>query len=553
MSTSVQQRNPLAYPVLAEADQARIKQCGSVEQVPCGVVLVQQGEPMDQFLVVLSGTLEVDQVSGFGTESIAEHGPGEFFGDIHLLSGRQSIVRARMTQAGTIVRLTRTALQSLMQSDTTLGEVLLRAFILRRLDLLSMGRGDAILLGSSNSVGTLRIREFLTRNGYPYSFVDLDREHDVQHLLDQFQISVSDIPVLICRGEYVLRNPTDEEVAQCLGMNSGIDEAAVRDVVIVGAGPAGLAAAVYAASEGLSTLVLETKAPGGQAGSSSRIENYLGFPTGISGQELAARAYDQAQKFGAELLITRSAVELTCSRKPYEIQTANGASIRAKTIILATGAQYRKLPLANIQKFDGVGVYYGATSIEAQLCEGADVIVVGGGNSAGQAAIFLSQTARHVSILIRSSHLRDTMSRYLIRRIEESGNITIHAHTELKQLRGSSHLEGVVLWNNQNHTSQDHNIRHVYLMTGATPNTEWLNGCLVLDDKGFIKTGGDLSACELNKASWPLERQPYLLETSLPGVFAVGDVRSGNVKRVASSVGEGSFAVHFVHQILHSH
>lgn len=552
MSTSVQQRNPLAYPVLSEADQVRIKQCGSVEEVPCGFVLVRQGEPMDQFLVVLSGTLEVDQVSGFGTELIAEHGPGEFFGDVHLLSGRQSIVRARMTQAGTIVRLTRTALQSLMQSDTKLGELLLRAFILRRLDLLSMGRGDAILLGSSNSVGTLRIREFLTRNGYPFSFVDLDREHDVQHLLDQFQISVNDIPVLICRGEYVLRNPTDEEVAQCLGMNSGIDEAAVRDVVIVGAGPAGLAAAVYAASEGLSTLVLETKAPGGQAGSSSRIENYLGFPTGIPGQELAARACDQAQKFGAELLIARSAVELTCSRRPYELQTASGSSIRAKTVILATGAQYRKLSLENIHQLEGVGVYYGATSIEAQLCEGVEVVVVGGGNSAGQAAIFLAQTAKHVHILIRSPHLRDTMSRYLIRRIEESGNISIHALTELRELRGTGHLESVTWWTSPCRTGETHDIRHVFLMTGAEPNTAWLKRCVALDEKGFIKTGSDLSPCDLTAAGWPLDRQPYLLETTLPGVLAVGDVRSGNVKRVASAVGEGSFAIHFVHQFLRS-
>jgi thioredoxin reductase (NADPH) len=296
--------------------------------------------------------------------------------------------------------------------------------------------------------------------------------------------------------------------------------------------------------------VLETKAPGGQAGSSSKIENYLGFPTGISGLELAARAYTQSQKFGAELLIARSAVQLSCAGQPYELRTSDDTSIRCAAVVIATGAQYRKLPLPNLEAYEGVGIYYGATSIEAQSCGGEEVIVVGGGNSAGQAAVFLSQTARHVHILIRRGDLSDTMSRYLIQRIEQSSKITLRSYTEIVELHGDGHLESVVLRDTRRGSRELRNIRHVYLMTGATPNTEWLRGCVVLDDRGFVKTGADLTWDELNGANWPLRRRPHLLETSLPGVFAVGDVRSGSVKRVASGVGEGALSVHFLHLAL---
>ena len=320
-------------------------------------------------------------------------------------------------------------------------------------------------------------------------------------------------------------------------------------MVIIGAGPAGLAAAVYAASEGLDTLVVESDSPGGQAGSSSKIENYLGFPTGISGQELAGRAYAQAQKFGAQLIIAKGATRLACERRPYAVETDKGQRVPARAVIIATGANYRRLALDNVSRFESAGVYYGATFLESQLCKGEDVVVVGGGNSAGQAAVFLAQTAKHVHVVVRSTGLDQSMSRYLIRRIEQHPAITLHTRTEIVKLEGDAHLERLQWRNNETGTVDSRPIRHAFMMTGAVPCTEWLGGCLAVDAKGFIKTGPDLSKDDL--AHWPLARPPYLLESSLPGVFAVGDVRGGNVKRVASAVGEGSIAISFVHQVLH--
>ena len=414
---------------------------------------------------------------------------------------------------------------------------------------MAAGVGDVALIGSTHSSGTLRIKEFLTRNGHPYSYIDLERDPDVQNLLDGFHIAATDIPVVICSGQLVLRNPTTQQVAECLGFNTTVEQTQVRDLVIVGAGPSGLAAAVYGASEGLDVLVLETDSPGGQAGSSSRIENYLGFPTGISGQELASRAYTQAQKFGAEVLIAKGA-RLACDHTPYVIEMENGARIPARTIVIATGAEYRKPPLESFARFEGAGIYYGATFLEAQLCIGEEVIVVGGGNSAGQAAVFLAEAAKRVHLLIRSARLSESMSRYLIRRIEETPAIVLRPHTEIVALDGGDHLESVRWRNNQTGQTEEHKIRHVFVMTGAAPNTRWLEGCVALDAKGFIKTGSALSPEDLTTARWPLARPPYLLETSLPGIFAVGDVRGGSVKRVASAVGEGSIAISFVHQVL---
>jgi thioredoxin reductase (NADPH) len=467
-----------------------------------------------------------------------------------MLSGRRSLMRTRVTESGEAIELTRDRLLALVQTDAEIGEILMRAFILRRVELIAHEWGDVVLIGSSHSPGSLRIKEFLTRNGHPYAYIDLDRDADVQELLDRFHVAVTDIPVLICRGDAVLRNPTNQEIAKCLGFNDAIDQTHLRDVVIVGAGPSGLAAAVYGASEGLDVLVLESTSPGGQAGSSSKIENYLGFPTGISGQELAGRAYLQAQKFGAQILIAKGATQLSCDRKPYAIQVEDGPRMAARTVIVATGAEYRKPALDNLSQFEGAGVYYGATFVEAQVCKGEEVIVVGGGNSAGQAAVFLAQTARRVHMFVRAGGLADSMSRYLIRRIEESPAIVLRTNTEIVALEGSDRLERVRWRDNTTGTVETGNIGHVFVMTGALPNTGWLGGCLALDAKGFIKTGPDLSPDDLAAAHWPLTRQPHLLETSLPGVFAVGDVRGGNIKRVASAVGEGSIAVAFVHQVL---
>jgi thioredoxin reductase (NADPH) len=408
-----------------------------------------------------------------------------------------------------------------------------------------------VLIGSNHSPGTLRVKEFLTRNGHPYRYIDLDVETDVQDLLDHFHFTVADVPVLICRGVTVLKSPTNQKIAECLGFNEAIDQTHVRDLVIVGAGPAGLAAAVYGASEGLDVLVLESNAPGGQAGSSSRIENYLGFPLGISGQKLAGAAYVQAEKFGAEVIIAQDAIRLTCSRKPYAIETGSGTRVPGRAVIIATGVEYRRLDIDNLARFEGAGVYYGATFVERQLCAGEDVIVVGAGNSAGQAATYLAQTAGRVHMLVRSNDLAHHMSRYLIRRIEESPTIEVHTNTEIEALEGHDQLERVRWQDRGTGNTETREIRHVFAMTGCVPNTRWLGGCVAIDAKGFIKTGPDLSAEDLATARWPLSRPPHLLETSLPGVFAVGDVRGGNIKRVASAVGEGSIAVSFVHQVLH--
>ena len=539
------------FPTLTPAQVKRIAAHGQVRSIRPAEVLVEAGARSVPFFLVTAGRLEATLPSSKTETLIAVFGPGQFTGEVSLLTGRPGLARLRASDAGEVIELDREHLVALVQTDSELGEIIMRAFIIRRVELIAQGLGDVVVVGSNHCSGTLRVKEFLTRNGHPYAYIDLDRDADVQGLLDQFHVTAADVPVVICRGEVVLRSPTIQEIADCLGFNKPIDETQIRDVVIVGAGPAGLAAAVYAASEGLNVLVLETNAPGGQAGSSSKIENYLGFPTGISGQDLAGRAYTQAQKFGAQVVIAKGAKHLACDRKPYAIEIDSSLRIPARTIIIATGATYRKPPIENLSQFEGMGVYYAATFMEGQLCRGEDVIVVGGGNSAGQAAVFLAQASKRVYLLVRSSGLTETMSRYLIRRIEQNPAIVLSTSTEIVGLEGNHHLERVSWRDHRSGSIESHDIRHLFLMTGAIPTTQWLGGCVALDAKGFIKTGPDLSREDLSAAHWPLTRDPHLLETCLPGVFAVGDVRSGNIKRVASAVGEGSIAVSFVHQTLH--
>ena len=537
------------FPTLTAEQIQRIAAHGHMRAVEAGEVLVKVGAPITHFYVVRSGSLEALQPMENGVTTIRTITAGQFSGEVSMLSGRPSLVTLRVGEAGEFIEVDREKLLTLVQTDAELSEIFVRSFVLRRVALLSGGYGDVVLVGSSHCSDTLRIKEFLTRNAHPYTAVDPDRDSGIQDLLDRFQFTTDDLPVLICRGSAVLRNPTNRQIADCLGFNEAIDQTHVRDVVVVGAGPAGLAAAVYAASEGLDVLVIESTSPGGQAGSSSRIENYLGFPSGISGQALTGLAYTQAQKFQADVAIAETATHLDCAPKAYKIQIDSGEEIRARTVVIATGAQYRKLPLQNISKFEGAGVYYGATFIESQLCAGEEVIVVGGGNSAGQAAVFLAQTSRKVYMLIRSRGLAETMSRYLIRRIEDSPAIELRTCTEITELDGDFHLQRVT-WRKDQGPTETHDIQHVFVMTGAAPTTKWLSGCVVLDDQGFVKTGTDLSREDLAAARWPLPRSPYLLETSRPGVFAVGDVRAGNVKRVASAVGEGSIAISFVHRAL---
>jgi thioredoxin reductase (NADPH) len=538
------------FPTLTPAQIARVATHGRLRSVQRGEVLYEAGDPLPAFFVVTAGQIEILRTTAGREQRFILFGPGQFTGEVNMLSGRRALVRARVSQAGELIEMSRERLLALVQTDAEVSEILMRAFILRRVELIAQGISDAVVIGSNHCSGTLRVKEFLTRNAHPYTYIDLDHDPDVQVLLDRFQITGLDIPVIVCRGQTVLRSPSNRQIADCLGFNEVLDPAQVHDLIVVGAGPAGLAASVYAASEGLDVMALELTAPGGQAASSSKIENYLGFPTGISGQALAGRAFAQAQKFGAHVLIARGAARFNCEGNGYAVEIGDANPLRARTVVIATGAEYRKPLLGTIPRFEGIGVYYGATFMEAQLCVGEEAIVIGGGNSAGQAAVFLAQTARRVHILIRGQGLAQTMSRYLIRRIEDHPAITVHTRTELIELAGDAHLEHVRWRHNDTAVVEDHDIRHVFIMAGATPATQWLGNCLVLDAKGFIKTGPDLSQQDLSDAAWPLARAPYLLETSLPGVFAVGDVRAGNLKRVAAAVGEGSIAVSFVHRVL---
>lgn len=537
------------FPVLTAAQIERLSAVGRRRAVAAGEVIVEVGQKVVPFFVVLSGEIAVLRPADDEEAVIVVHGPGHFTGEGNMLTGRRALARLRANVPSEVLELERQQLLDTVQTDAELSEILMRAFILRRSELITGGYGDVVAIGSIHCAGTLRVREFLTRNGHPHHYIDLDRDPDAQHLLDRFSVTAADVPVLICRGKTVLRNPSNAAIADCLGFNESIDRAHVRDLVIVGAGPAGLAAAVYAASEGLDVLVVEGNTPGGQAGSSSRIENYLGFPTGISGLELTSRAWAQAQKFGAEILTAKGAAKLVCDQQPFAIVLDDGERVVARAIVIASGAEYRKPALTNLSQYEGAGVYYAATAMESQLCLNDEVIVVGGGNSAGQAAVFLAQTSRHVHMLVRADGLAETMSRYLIRRIEEHPAITLRTRSEIVELAGEGRLDQVSVRDGRTGDVQAHAIGHVFLMTGARPNTGWVDGCLATDDNGFIKTGADLSRDDLE--SWPSSRAPYLLETNRPGVFAIGDARSGNVKRVASAVGEGSIAVAFVHQVLH--
>jgi len=533
------------FPALTRKQIDRIRPFAYPRRLVDGEILWSQGARNNPLFVVVQGQIEI--VSGKGA-LVTTHQAGGFTGDVDLLSGRPVVVTGRAVGATYVLELPSERLRGLVQTDPELSELFLKAFILRRTALMALGAGNVVLIGSRHSAGTLALQEFLTRNSQPYAYLDVDHDPAVQGMFDAFAVGVDDVPVFICRGERVLKKPTIEEAAECLGLNR-VNQEAVRDLVVIGAGPAGLAAAVYAASEGLDVLVLEASAPGGQAGASSRIENYLGFPLGISGQDLARNALLQAEKFGAELAVARSAVELHCDRRPYRIDLGKGVMVQAKTVIIATGAQYRRPELPELGRFEGLGVYYLATQIEANFCRGDDVIVVGGGNSAGQAAVFLSSSGRQVHVFVRGHGLAESMSRYLIRRIEETPNIVLRTRTFIEGLEGAHNLERV-RWRNPDGSPTTAEVRHVFLMTGADPNTAWLRNCVAMDEKGFVKTGSEVSPGELAAAGWPLARPPLLFETSLPGIFAVGDVRANSVKRVAAAVGEGSVCSQLVHKVL---
>jgi len=541
-----------AYPVLTPAQLDRIRPYGASRTVRAGEILFEPGEVGISCFVVLSGKLEILIARLSGEHVFVTFGPGDFSGEMVLISGARSLSRGRVAEAGEFLEVSADALHSLIARDAELSDIFMRAFIQRRLVLIAGGMSSVVILGSHHSANTLRLREFLTRNGYPHTYIDLDSDTTAQELLDRFNLKIDEIPVVICSGKAaVLRNPTTQHLAECLGFAGTVDQSRIRDVAIVGAGPAGLAAAVYAASEGLDAVVIEADFPGGQAGGSSKIENYIGFPTGISGLELTGRAVVQAEKFGAQMMVGQRVVQINCDQRPYQLSLENGGILQARSIIIAAGAQYNKPNIANLKQFEGNGVYYAATFMESQLCGGDEVIVIGGANSAGQAAVFLAETAHKVYMLVRGKTLSETMSRYLTQRITKHPVIELHFESELVALEGESHLDRVTWLDRSSGEKSTREIRHVFVMAGASPHNDWLRGCVALDQQGFILTGRDLDPVLADAPQkWPLGRPPQMLETSLPAVFAVGDIRSGNVKRVASAVGEGAISIHLVHRAL---
>jgi thioredoxin reductase (NADPH) len=544
------QRREQTFPKLAPDQMRSLAKRGQMRGLAAGQVLFKHGAVDLPLYIVVEGEIEIVALGASGVEtSVVIHQAGEFIGDVDLLAGRPAVVGARARGSATLLEIDRPTLHSLVQTDPELSETMLRAFILRRVQLIAKGMSSLAVVGSRHCATTIRIQEFLTRNGRPYGFLDVDRDPAVQIVLDRLQVGMDDMPIVLCGGTSVLKHPTIEEVAEHCGLNR-INSDTVRDVVIVGAGPGGLAAAVYAASEGLDALVIEAHAPGGQAGTSSKIENYLGFPTGISGQALAGRAFVQAEKFGAEVSVARTAIRFDCTEAPFKVDLGHDRLVQSRAVVIATGVQYRKPDVPGLEKFESAGIYFAATAIEATLCKREECAVVGGGNSAGQAAVYLSRTAKKVHMFIRGPGLSATMSRYLIRRIEETPNIELHTFTEICEVQGDGHLERIVCLRKPSGAQTPMELRHVFVMTGADPNTDWLAGCVLLDEKGFIKTGTDLTPEDLAKVEWPLARPPHRFETSIPRVFAVGDVRAGSTKRVASAVGEGAGCISLVHAVL---
>jgi thioredoxin reductase (NADPH) len=534
-------RQEQTFPKLNDEMIAAVTAFGQEEAPAPGTPLFERGQRSVDFFLVLQGNIEIFEFDLAGVPHLLRIiGPGQFTGELYLLNERQTLVSARAGVATRVIRVRRTDFRRLLSSEPDIAEILMRAFILRRVGFILHGIAGVELAGPGHGGDTLRIQQFMRRNGYPYRLLDTESDTDAAGFLTCFGLSEEQLPVVVLPGKVILRNPSNTALADALGLIETLDPDAVYDVAVVGGGPAGLAAAVYAASEGLSTIVLESTAPGGQAGTSSKIENYLGFPTGISGQALAGRAQNQAQKFGARLAIARTVTRLDCAAQPYRLEIDAGSVVRARSIVIASGARYRKLELQSYERFEGHGIHYAATAMEARLCSGQEVAVVGGGNSAGQAALFLSRGARHVHIIVRRSALAATMSDYLVQRIASSPRVTVHPYSEITCLEGDRLLHEVSWTDRRTGTTQTRAIANLFVMIGAEPNTEWLGGCLALDARGFVRTGKDEEGRALSS--------PFV--TSRPGIFAVGDVRSGSVKRVASGVGEGSVVVQAIHQYL---
>jgi thioredoxin reductase (NADPH) len=538
------------FPCMTEAQFDVLARYGERRSFAAGTVLFEQGQRHIPMFVIISGGVEVSRGSALGSHVIGTHGPGSFTGEAGTLAGRAAVATGRTVTDCVALVIEEEALRTLVITEAELSETIMRAYILRRVAFIADQAGGVILIGSQDSEHTLRLREFMTRNGQPAAYFDIAQHTETAALMQRFGIAAADIPAVVTPQGQVLARPSLRELADATGNSPDSLDGRQFDVAVVGAGPGGLAAAVYAASEGLRVVVLDAKAPGGQAGTSSKIENYFGFPTGISGQALAGRGLSQARKFGAEVAVPFTVTDIDCGAGAdgYDIGLDSGERLRARAIVIATGARYRKPELAELERFEGRGVYYNASFMEATFCANEDVVVVGGGNSAGQAAVFLSSHARHVHIVVRGAGLAASMSHYLIQRIEAAPNITLHTGTRVVALEGDSHLEQLRIEKN-GEAARALAVRGLFLFLGAEPNTAWLGDCVALDAGRFVLTGPAL-ALGLTAGAWPLAREPHFLETSRPRIFAVGDVRAGSVKRVAAAVGEGASAVQSLHQVL---
>lgn len=534
-----------AFPRLDDQQRARLRALGKVREVESGEVLFRDGDEGYDFFVVESGVVAI--VQGYGSENrvIAVHGPHRFLGELNLLSGSRVYLTAVVRDPGEVIQVPVAALRALVAEDEELSNIVLRAYLSRRSILIEAEAGVKVV-GSRYSKDTRRLREFLQRNRVPYQWMDLETDAEADILLRALGVEPDETPVVL-GGDGVLRNPSNAQLAAMLGLSSRGAPPAMCDLVIVGGGPAGLAAALYGASEGLDTQAIDAVAFGGQASTSSRIENYLGFPAGISGSELAERAGLQARKFGARLVVPAEAVGFAREDGHFAIQLAGGETVNGLTVIVATGAQYRKLDVPGLERYEGVGVYYAATQAEAQLCSDEEVLIVGGGNSAGQAAMFLSRHAASCRLLIRGGDLGKSMSRYLVDEIEGREQVEVCTHCEIVELKGEPALEAVVIRDRSTGERTEHRAKALFVFIGASPHTDWLRGEVAMDEDCFLLTGRDIEGEDLAAHG---DEPPYFLETSQPGVFAVGDVHSGSIKRVASAVGEGSMAVRLVHQRL---
>ncbi len=543
------------FPVFdrVQMDTARRFASGEARHFAPGETIYDVGVRNTPVWLVLDGGLEIVRRDGLHRESsVVQLSEGQFSGEVASLAGRGTLAAGRAGPEGcTALPFDAAHVRALVIGSAELGEIIMRAYILRRVALLQDGGAGSVIIDRRGSSDLLRLQGFLSRNAYPYTVLDAEADEEARAALERFGVQPHELPLMICPNGELLKRPSDAEAGMCLGITPQLDPRTVYDVAVVGAGPAGLAAAVYGASEGLSVIVLDQRAIGGQAGASARIENYLGFPTGISGQALAGRAYNQAQKFGAEIAIPLEVKRLDCGGRdrsagdPFRLEITNGQPVRARSVVIASGARYRRPDIPNLSDFDGNGVSYWASSIEAKLCEGEEVALIGGGNSAGQAVVFLAPKVKHLHLIVRGKGLEATMSRYLIDRIEALPNVTLHAGTEVVALDGNraSGLTGATFRKRESGGTKSVALRHLFLFIGADPNAEWLDGCVAEDAKGFIVTGAGFS-------NGGVARAPLPLETSMPGVFAIGDVRANSTKRVGAAIGEGAAVVAQLHQVL---